>query len=97
MAQCLALLRERGIPLELETNEVRAFSLLSRLQRPTHTGPPCPSDAQQKYTLLFATPRDLKDREPFPPALYEPMKSLWADSGIQECVALATEAMLPEK
>ncbi|ORY41191.1 guanine nucleotide-binding protein alpha-2 subunit [Leucosporidium creatinivorum] len=70
MAQSLALLKERGIPLEHDSNA--------------------------QYYHLFEGSRDLKDREPFPQEFFEPMRRLWADAGVQECVATATEASVPE-
>ncbi|GAA5999644.1 guanine nucleotide-binding protein subunit alpha [Rhodotorula paludigena] len=39
---------------------------------------------------------DLRDSEPFPVKLLQPLKALWADKGMQKVAAVASEAELPE-
>ncbi|GJN90048.1 hypothetical protein Rhopal_003046-T1 [Rhodotorula paludigena] len=39
---------------------------------------------------------DLRDSEPFPVTLLQPLKALWADKGMQKVAAVASEAELPE-
>lgn len=55
------------------------------------------SSVGQRYAALFDTIVDLRDGEAFPPAFYTPMRELWADAGIQECVTKGSEALIPEK
>jgi guanine nucleotide-binding protein subunit alpha len=40
---------------------------------------------------------DLRDGEPFPTMYYEPLRSLWADPGVQKAWERGNEAALPEK
>lgn len=90
MALCFQLLRERGIPLEHQENEVSFFAVSMR--KPALT-----RDRPQRYEHFFQRSRDLKDREAFPREFYEPLRDLWEDAGVQECVTSATEASVPEK
>lgn len=90
MGLCLQLLRERGIPLERQENEVCRCLFLS-LRTWAH------QQWKQKYEGLIARTRDLKDREPFPLEYYQPLRDLWDDARVQECVTSASEASVPEK
>jgi guanine nucleotide-binding protein subunit alpha len=49
------------------------------------------------YIELIDNATDLRDGEPFPMMYFEPLKSLWADSGVQKAWERGNEAALPEK
>jgi hypothetical protein len=55
------------------------------------------SEANFPYIELIENASDLRDGEPFPMTYYEPLKSLWADPGVQKAWERGNEAALPEK
>jgi len=48
------------------------------------------------YVDMVENAHDLRDGEPFPMAYYEPLKSLWNDSNVQQAYSRGNEAALPE-
>jgi len=50
-----------------------------------------------EYLELIDNARDIGDGEPFPSTFYEPLKALWADTGVQQAWHRGNEAALPEK
>ena len=55
------------------------------------------SEDNFSYIDLIENATDLRDGEPFPMTYYEPLKSLWADPGVQKAWERGNEAALPEK
>ncbi|KIY69336.1 guanine nucleotide binding protein, alpha subunit [Cylindrobasidium torrendii FP15055 ss-10] len=53
-------------------------------------------DASRGYVELVENARDLRDGEPFPVELHEPLAALWNDPGVQSAWARGNEAALPE-
>lgn len=49
------------------------------------------------HVELIQNARDIREHEPFPVTYHEPLKALWADSGVQEAYGRGNEAALPEK
>jgi guanine nucleotide-binding protein subunit alpha len=49
------------------------------------------------HVELIQNARDIREQEPFPMAYYEPLRDLWADSGVQQAYGRGNEAALPEK
>ncbi|KAG1908828.1 guanine nucleotide binding protein, alpha subunit [Suillus fuscotomentosus] len=45
---------------------------------------------------LIQNARDIREQEPFPMLYYEPLRDLWADSGVQQAYGRGNEAALPE-
>jgi len=48
------------------------------------------------HVELIQNARDIREHESFPVAYHEPLKDLWADSGVQEAYGRGNEAALPE-
>lgn len=46
---------------------------------------------------LIQNARDIREQESFPMLYYEPLRDLWADSGVQQAYGRGNEAALPEK
>lgn len=49
------------------------------------------------HVELIRDAQDIREHEPFPVTYYEPLKNLWADSGVQQAYGRGNEAALPEK
>jgi guanine nucleotide-binding protein subunit alpha, other len=50
-----------------------------------------------EYLQLVEDAQDLRDGQPFPIEYLEPLRKLWADTGVQKCWDRGNEAALPEK
>lgn len=51
----------------------------------------------QAYLPLLSTIRDLRDGEPFPREMLQPVRQLWLDSTVQEVVLKSPDSVVPEK
>jgi len=54
------------------------------------------TDELQEYIEMIENAPDLRDGEPFPMNFYDPLKSLWGDSSVQQAWQRGNEAALPE-